>query len=82
MLPGVKRSRENKKEHPSSISVPGRSSSTAVGTAIGVLFAVVGAVGYVVFGWRLGGASGTLPTVLAGVAVTVAIGLTVYRNFV
>ena len=51
----------------------GRSSST-LGTLVGIAFAAVAVVGYVVFGWRFDGSSGTLPVALALLAVAVAVG--------
>lgn len=47
---------------------------------VGALFAVVGIVGYVVFGWRFGGDSSTVANALAIVAVLIAIGATVWRR--
>jgi hypothetical protein len=47
---------------------------------VGLLFATVGLVGYVVFGWRFGGDSTTAANVLALAAVAVAIGATLWRR--
>lgn len=48
-------------------------------TLVGVVAAVVGLVGYVVFDWRFDGTSGPIPTALALVAVAIAIGATLLR---
>jgi hypothetical protein len=47
---------------------------------LGAAFAVVAVVGFVVFGWRFGSDSGSVPTALAAVAVLVAVGTTLYRR--
>jgi drug/metabolite transporter (DMT)-like permease len=47
---------------------------------VGVLFAIVGVVGYAVFGWRFGGDSSTAANVLALVAVVGALGATLLRR--
>ena len=52
-----------------------RSSST-LGVVVGLLAFVVGLVGYVFLGWRFGGGSSDFATVLAIVAVVVAVGVT------
>jgi len=41
---------------------------------VGLLFAVVAAVGYVAFGWRFGGDSSPVVLALAAVAVALAVG--------
>ncbi|WP_232702589.1 hypothetical protein [Halobacterium wangiae] len=47
---------------------------------VGLLFAVVGVVGYVVFGWRFGGDSSAVANALALVAVAIAVSVTVWRR--
>ncbi|MFB6267594.1 MAG: hypothetical protein ABEI31_08040 [Halodesulfurarchaeum sp.] len=47
---------------------------------LGVLAAVVGAVGFLVFGWRFGGGSGDLPFLLGVGAAILALGWSVYRR--
>lgn len=55
--------------------MPGRSKRF---TLLGVAFAVVGVVGYVVLGWRFGGESEPVALALAAVAVAVAVGSELY----
>lgn len=43
----------------------------------GVLACLVGAVGYVAFGWRFGGDTSPVAAAVAGVAVALAVGGTV-----
>ncbi|MFD1514594.1 hypothetical protein [Halomarina rubra] len=53
------------------------SSTTTLGTVVGLAAAAVGLVGYTVFGWRFDGTGGPLVTGLAAVCVVVAVVLTV-----
>lgn len=47
-------------------------------TLVALAFAVVGVVGYTVFGWRFGGDSSPIALVLAGLAVALAVGSELY----
>ncbi len=47
---------------------------------VGVFAAIIGVIGYVVFGWRFGEADGILPFVLGAVFAGVAIVWTLYQR--
>lgn len=47
---------------------------------VAIVAALVGLVGYTVFGWRFGEADGTLPFVLGLAAAVLAVGWTVYQR--
>ncbi|NHN46597.1 hypothetical protein G9464_03165 [Halostella sp. JP-L12] len=49
-------------------------------TYVGVVAAVIGAIGFVAFGWRFGGDSGTVPTAVGVAFAAVAIVWTLYRR--
>jgi hypothetical protein len=59
--------------------MPGRPSDSTPLQYVGVLAALLGLVGYSVFGWRFG-ESGGLPFAIGLLFVAVAIGATVYRR--
>lgn len=48
--------------------------------ALGVLAAIVGLIGYAVFGWRFGGSNGTLPFILGILFAGIAIVWTLYHR--
>ena len=60
--------------------MPGRASSSKSLQFIGALAAVVGVIGYVVFGWRFGETDGTIPFVLGAVCVVIAVGWELYQR--
>ena len=60
--------------------MPGRANESPPLQLVAAAIALVAVVGYVVFGWRVGGESNTLSTALAVVAVAIAIGATAYRR--
>jgi hypothetical protein len=60
--------------------MPGRATDSSSLRFVGAAVAVVAVIGYVVFGWRFGGDSGTVPTALAVLAVAVGVGVTLYRR--
>lgn len=47
---------------------------------VGVFAAIIGIIGYVVFGWRFGESDGILPFVLGAVFAGVAIVWTLYQR--
>lgn len=58
--------------------VPGRVSGSNPLQYVGMLAALVAAVGYVALGWRFGEPNGTVPFALGVVGVVVAVGWTLY----
>lgn len=58
----------------------GIGSGSTIGRAIGIAVAVVGVIGYFVFGWRFGSGGGLSSSVGFLVAVLAA-GLVIYRYF-
>lgn len=49
-------------------------------TYVGVVAAVIGVIGFVAFGWRFGGDSGTIPTAVGVAFAAVAVAWTLYRR--
>jgi hypothetical protein len=58
----------------------GRASDSSALQGIRVSMAAVAVVGYVAFDWQFGGESGAVPTVLAILAVALAVGVTLSRR--
>lgn len=57
----------------------GLRTDSRVGFGVAVVAAVVGLVGYTVFGWRFGGDGGGVSTVIGAVVAVVAVGLVAYE---
>lgn len=59
--------------------MPGRSQAARGAVLVGLAAAVVGLVGYAVFGWRFGDGGNTVPSALGIFVAAIAIVVTVYR---
>ena len=60
--------------------MPGRASSSQTLQYVGAIAAVIGVLGYVVFGWRFGETDAAIPFILGGFAAAIAIGWNLYRR--
>lgn len=60
--------------------MPGRASSSSALQYVGALAAVVGVVGYGVFGWRFGETGGVVPLALGVICAGVAVVWGLYRR--
>lgn len=60
--------------------MPGRRSRSGPLALLGILAAVVGVVGFVVFGWRFGEATGPLPLALGVLFAAVAVVVTLLNR--
>lgn len=60
--------------------MPGRASSPQTLQYVGAIAAVIGIIGYVVFGWRFGETNATIPFILDALGATIAIGWNLYRR--
>lgn len=60
--------------------MPGRASSSQTLQYVGVIAAVIGVIGYVVFGWRFGDTDAPLPFVFGVLCVGIAVGWELYRR--
>lgn len=56
------------------------SSTSTVGTLVGLAAFVLGVAGYTVFGWRFDGAAGPTVTTVAAVCVVLAFVVTMFRR--
>lgn len=59
--------------------MPGRASSPQMLQYVGAIAAVIGIIGYVVFGWRFGETNTAIPFILGALGATIAIGWNLYR---
>jgi CHASE2 domain-containing sensor protein len=60
--------------------MPGRTSSSNVLQYVGVIAAIVGVIGYVVFGWQFGETDSPIAFALGAIRVSIAGGWELYRR--
>ncbi|WP_148294553.1 hypothetical protein [Halarchaeum acidiphilum] len=61
--------------------VRGPRSGTKIGWAIGVAAAIIGFLGYFVFGWRFSSGNGGISSGIGLLIAVIAVVLALYRNF-
>lgn len=58
----------------------GRASSSQTLQYVGAIAAVIGVIGYVVFGWRFGETDATIPFFLGALGAAITIGWNLYHR--
>ncbi len=61
--------------------MPGSPSNSRPLQTVGVIAALIGVVGFTVFGWRWGETSSLTPTVIGAAFAAIAVAWTVYAQF-